>query len=236
MTQSPPNADTYKTRIASIVDLYTLDIAVLLPPGSTEQSAYHFCNWSQVNGSDVVYRGITYTALPLEASGFDRSTTGQLARPSITFGNIGLAITGLANTYDDLIGSTVTRIRTLTTYLDGQPGADSDAYWGPDEWIVEQKSNENKLAVKFELAVAFDLEGRSLPARRMLREQCQWIYKSNIGCHYDGSAGYYNINDAPVASSSLDVCGKRLESCKLRFGSQARLPFGGFPGLVDNSG
>jgi lambda family phage minor tail protein L len=236
MTQSPPNAETYKTRIASIVDLYTLDIAVLLPPGSVEQSVYYFCNWSQVNGNDIMYRGITYTALPLEASGFDRSTTGQLARPSIAFGNVGLAITGLANAYDDLIGSTVSRIRTLTTYLDGQPGANPDAYWGPDEWIVEQKSNENKLAVKFELAVAFDLEGRSLPARRMLREQCQWIYKSNIGCHYDGSAGYYNINDVSVASSSQDVCGKRLESCKLRFGSQARLPFGGFPGLVDNSG
>ena len=235
MTQQPPNAETIKSRLATVVDLYTLDITVLLPPGSTDQAIYRFCNWSQVNGSDIAYQGDTYTALPLEASGFERNTSGQLARPSITFANIGLAITGLANTYDDLVGATVSRIRTLTTYLDGQPGADPDAYWGPDEWLVEQKSGENKLAVTFQLAVAFDLEGRSLPARRMLREQCQWTYRSNIGCHYGGS-NYWDVNDNSVASLSNDVCGKRLESCKLRFGAGSRLPFGGFPGLVDKSG
>mgnify|MGYP003345584130 FL=1 len=236
MTQQPPNAETLRPRLAAAVDLYTLDITVLLPPGSVDQAIYHFCNWSQVNGSDVAYRGNTYTALPLEASGFERNTSGQLERPNITFANVGLAITGLTNTYEDLVGATVSRIRTLTTYLDGEPGADPDAYWGPDEWIVEQKSSENKLAVTFQLAVAFDLEGRSLPARRMLREQCQWIYKSNIGCHYDGTAGYYDINDNVVGSSAQDVCGKRLDSCKLRFGAGTRLPFGGFPGLVDKSG
>jgi lambda family phage minor tail protein L len=235
MTQQPPNAETIKSRLATVVDLYTLDITVLLPPGSTDQAIYRFCNWSQVNGLDIAYQGDTYTALPLEASGFERNTSGQLARPSITFANIGLAITGLANTYDDLVGATVSRIRTLTTYLDGQPGADPDAYWGPDEWIIEQKSGENKLAVTFQLAVAFDLEGRSLPARRMLREQCQWTYRSNIGCHYSGS-NYWDVNDNSVASLSNDVCGKRLESCKLRFGAGSRLPFGGFPGLVDKSG
>jgi lambda family phage minor tail protein L len=235
MTQLPPNAETLKTRTATVVDLYTLDIAVLLPPGSTDQSIYRFCNWSQVNSADVVYQGNTYTALPLEANGFERSTSGQLERPSITFANIGLAITALTNTYEDLVGASVSRIRTLTTYLDGQPGADPDAYWGPDEWVVEQKTNETKLAVTFQLAVAFDLEGRSLPARRLLREQCQWVYRSNIGCHYNGSS-YWDINDNPVGTLAQDVCGKRLDSCKLRFGNTSRLPFGGFPGLVDQSG
>jgi lambda family phage minor tail protein L len=235
MTQRPPNAETLKSRLATVVDLYSLDIAALLPPGSTDQSLYHFCNWTQTNGSDVIYKGVTYTALPLEASGFERSTKGQLERPSITFANIGLAITGLANTYEDLVGATVGRMRTLTTYLDGQPGADPDAYWGPDEWIVEQKSGENRLSVTFQLAVAFDLEGRSLPARRMLREQCPWDYKSDIGCHYAGANGYFDINDVPTGPAG-DICGKRLESCKLRFGNTGRIPFGGFPGLVDQSG
>lgn len=235
MTVVPPNAQVFKTELAQVVDLFTLDITVLLPVGSTEQSLYRFCNWSQVNGADVVYDGNTYVALPMQASGFELNTSGQLERPSLIFGNVGLAITGLTNTYEDLIGATVTRIRTLTSYLDGQPAADPNAYWGPDEWIVEQKTNETKLSVTFQLSVPFDLEGRSLPGRRLLREQCQWIYRSDIGCHYNG-ASYWDANDTPVGSAAQDVCGKRLESCRLRFGSGSRLPFGGFPGLVDSQG
>lgn len=235
MTPIPPIAATLPTQTVQAIDLYTLDIAVLLPIGSADQAIYRFCNWSQVNGADVVYQGNTYTALPLDASGFERNTSGQLERPSITFANVGLGITALTNTYDDLVGASVSRIRTLTTYLDGQPGADPNAYWGPDEWIVEQKTNETKLTVTFQLAVAFDLEGRTLPARRMLREQCQWTYRSNIGCNYNGSS-YWDVNDNAVGSISQDACGKRLTSCKKRFGENGPLPFGGFPGLVDSAG
>jgi len=234
MTQLPPNAETYKTQLPQIVDLFTVNIAAILPPGSTDQSIYRFANWSQVNGSDVVYKTHTYTALPLETSGFELNTTGQLARPTITFANVGLGITALTNTYDDLVGATVQRIRTLTTYLDGAADADPNAFWGPDEWIVEQKSSENKLAISFQLAIPFDLEGRSLPGRRLLREQCQWIYKNSIGCGYTGSS-FFDANDQ-ATSAGNDVCGKRLTSCKLRFGSTSRLPFGGFPGLTDAMG
>lgn len=236
MTQTPPNAETLKTQLPQVIDLFTLDITTLLPAGSTEQAVYRFCNWTQVNGTDIVYQGNTYTALPLEASGFELNTKGQLARPTLTFANVGLAITALTNTYDDLVGASVQRIRTLSTYLDGLPGADPDAYWGPDEWIVEQKSNETKLAVSFQLAIPFDLEGRALPGRRLLREQCQWVYRSDIGCHYDGSTGYFDANDNPVSFLEQDVCGKRLSSCQLRFGDGSRIPFGGFPGLVDSQG
>lgn len=235
MTQQPPIARTLENRLPEVVDLFTLDITLLLPAGSTDQAIYRFCNWSQVNGADVIYDGNTYTALPLQASGFELNTSGQLERPSITFANVGLAITGLTNTYSDLVGATVTRIRTLTTYLDGQPGADPDAYWGPDEWVIEQKTSENKLAVTFQLSVPFDLEGRSLPGRRLLREQCQWVYRSNIGCHYTGTS-YWDASDNAVGTLANDACGKRLSSCRLRFGTTSRLPFGGFPGLVDSQG
>lgn len=235
MTQTPPVAETFKTQMPEVIDLFTLDISAILPAGSGAQAIYRFCNWSQVNGSDITYDGNTYTALPMQASGFELNTSGKLERPSITFANVGLAITALTNAHSDLVGASVSRIRTLTTYLDGAPNADPDAYWGPDTWLVEQKSNETKLSITFQLVVPFDLEGRSLPGRRLLREQCQWVYRSNIGCHYDGG-NYWNVNDEPVASPGLDKCGKRLESCKLRFGADTRLPFGGFPGLVDSQG
>lgn len=49
------------------------------------------------------------------------------------------------------------------------------------------------------------------------------------GCTYDG-AKCYDQNDIITASEENDVCGKRLSSCLVRFGSQASsIPFGGFP-------
>lgn len=44
----------------------------------------------------------------------------------------------------------------------------------------------------------------------------------------------YDASDAPVFDISGDSCGKRLVSCKSRFGAVAPLPYGGFPaaGLV----
>lgn len=42
---------------------------------------------------------------------------------------------------------------------------------------------------------------------------------------------YFDENDNPVSSSSADVCGKRLDSCKARFGENRSLPYGSFPGI-----
>lgn len=235
MAQKPPLADLIKSVHAEPIDLFELDISVLLPTGSTDQSVYRFCNWLTTSGQDVIYKGNTYTAIPMDAQGFERGGSTQLERPTLTIGNVGLAITGLVNSYGDLVGATVKRLRTLTCYLDGAEAADPDAYWGPDVWVVEQKQREDKLVVTFQLAVPFDLEGQTLPARKLLREQCQWIYKSATGCGYTGT-NYFDINDNTVTNASDDVCGKRLSSCKKRFGSASRLPFGGFPGLVDRQG
>jgi lambda family phage minor tail protein L len=38
-----------------------------------------------------------------------------------------------------------------------------------------------------------------------------------------------DANDAATSDSTKDVCGKRLTSCKLRFGQNNPLPYGGFP-------
>lgn len=42
---------------------------------------------------------------------------------------------------------------------------------------------------------------------------------------------YFNESDQGVSNPALDVCGKRLNSCKARFGSTAELPFGSYPGI-----
>ena len=234
MPQVPFRAELLKTEVPKVIDLFMVDITILLPAFSTDQSQYYFTNWSNSGGQDLAFDGQVYTAIPLETQGFELKSTGQLERPSLTFGNVGLAITGLCNTYDDLIGATVTRTRTLSTYLDGADEADPEAFWGPDQYVVEFKKSETQLGVTFQLAIPFDLEGRSLPARRMVRESCPWIYRDSVGCGYTGT-NYFNAQDEVVTQEFQDVCGKRLTSCKKRYGN-ATLPFGGFPGLVDANG
>ena len=49
-----------------------------------------------------------------------------------------------------------------------------------------------------------------------------------VGASYT-NPNYYDANDAAVGSAGLDVCGKRLSSCKARFGENNPLPFGSFP-------
>jgi lambda family phage minor tail protein L len=95
-------------------------------------------------------------------------------------------------------------------------------------YYVDRKSLETRDAVEFELATAFDLAGIRAP-KRLCIAQCQWVYRS-AECSYTGT-NYFNEADAAVATAALDVCGKRVSSCKARFGATAELPFGGFPGV-----
>jgi lambda family phage minor tail protein L len=172
-------------------------------------------------------------------SGFEFSAGGQLPRPQMVVSNVTGAITALVLAYNDLLGAKVTRKRTMTKYLDAvnfiggvNPNADPDAEFNDDIFFIERKTTENNQAVSFELSASFDVQGVKLPRRQIIQNICPWKYRG-AECGYTGT-NYFDSNDNSVASSSLDVCGKRLSSCELRFGTNLELPFGGFPaaGLV----
>ena len=98
----------------------------------------------------------------------------------------------------------------------------------PDEiWFVDRKASENRDVVSFELASKFDLPGVMLPKRQIIANLCQWKYRS-AECSYTGT-DYFDINDKGVETLAEDQCGKRLGSCRLRFGENNPLPFGSFP-------
>ena len=80
----------------------------------------------------------------------------------------------------------------------------------------------------FELASKFDLAGQKLPKRQIVANVCQWVYRSSE-CSYTGSS-YFDVNGNSVTTLAQDACGKRVGSCKLRFGANGELPFGSFPG------
>ena len=151
--------------------------------------------------------------------------------------NLDGLISLLAVEFGDMQGAKVIRKRTLAKYLDAVnfPGgvnasADPTAFFPDDVYYVDQKESESVDYVQFALAAPFDVTGVQLPRRKIVQNTCPWLYRG-AECGYTGTA-YFDQDDNAVTSSSADECGKRLKSCKLRFGNN--LPYGGFPsaGLI----
>jgi len=216
----------------AIIELFELQLDTTLHGASTTYYWHNGVN-AAVTGN-IVFDGNTYVRLPVEATGFDYSSSGSLPRPTLRISNLFSDMTTLlllvnaTTPGNDLGGATVRRIRTLKKFLDGEAAADPNARFPTEIWYVDRKSNENRDLVEFELASKFDLAGVMLPQRQIIANVCQWKYRG-AECGYTGS-NYWNVNDQVVGTLAADVCGKRVESCKLRFGATAELPFGSFPG------
>lgn len=213
---------------SAIIEMFEIDATVI---GGT---VYRFHPGKNGLISDLVWQGNSYVAFPIEASGFEWNGRGQLPRPTIRVSNVLGTMSALVMSNDDLIGCKVTRIRTLAKFLDAvnfpggvNPTADPTAEFARDVYFVDRKGNENRDSVEFELAAVLDLAGVQLPRRQVIQNYCSWRYRGSE-CGYTGT-NYYDASDAPVASAAQDVCGKRLTSCRVRFGSNAELPYGGFP-------
>jgi lambda family phage minor tail protein L len=216
----------------AIIELFELQLDTTLHGASTTYYWHNGVN-AAVTGN-IVFASNTYVRLPVEATGFDYTSSGSLPRPTLRISNLFSDMTTLlllvnaTTPGNDLGGATVRRIRTLKKFLDGESAADPNARFPTEIWYVDRKSNENRDLVEFELASKFDLAGVMLPQRQIIANVCQWKYRG-AECGYTGSS-YWNVNDQPVGTLAADVCGKRVESCKLRFGATAELPFGSFPG------
>ena len=222
---------------SAVIELFELD-GTATSIGVDQIYRFHAGVNEQISGN-IVWNGNTYQRYPVEATGFSYEGGGQLPRPTISISNILSLGTTLVLEYNDLVGATVTRIRTLKKYLDAtnftsgtNATADPFAEFPREIFIVDRKVAENRAVVSFELAATFDVAGVKLPRRQIIQNICPWTYKGE-GCGYTGT-DYYDINDNEVTNVAQDVCGHRLSSCKLRFGENAEIPYGGFPsaGLI----
>jgi lambda family phage minor tail protein L len=223
-------ADIQKAEAGYLVELFELDLNSI---GLAEQ--YFFHNGLNELGNDVVFNGITYTRLPIEADGFARNGNGQQPRPSLRVANIDGLIGALSRENGDLVKVKFIRRRTFLKYLDAvnfaggiNPSADPNAAFDDEIYFIDRKANENKIYVEWELASALDLEGTMLPRRQCIQNVCTWVYRS-AECGYAGDA-VADKTDVYTANLLLDDCGKRLNSCRLRFGT-GNLPYGAFPAI-----
>lgn len=234
MTSILISEEIQKLSPSAIIELFEIDLTDL--GGDT----YYFHAGTNQLNANVVWQGVTYTRFPVEVDGFNFNINGQAPRPTLRVSNLFGTITSLLLAYGDMLGAKVTRKRTLKKFLDSvnfiggvNPTEDDTAEFNDDIFYIDRKANENKNIVEFELAPLTDVQGVRIPLRQIIQNICSWKYRSTE-CSYTGT-NYFDTNDSPVALLANDVCGKRLSSCKARFGQTSPLPFGGFPsaGLIN---
>ena len=222
--------DIQKLEPGAIVEMFDVHVGV---------DVFRFHSGTNQLGGDLVWQGNEYLRFPIEADGFEWKGSGTLPRPKLRVANVTGLVGALVRENNDLVGCKVIRRRTFARYLDAvnfpggvNPAADPNAAFPDEVYFIDRKATENAVVLEFELAAAMDVHGVLLPRRQVIQNVCTWRYRSPE-CGYAGGA-VADINDAATSDMAADQCGKRLASCKLRFGDYAELPFGGFPaaGLI----
>lgn len=184
----------------------------------------------------IWWQGQEYGAWPIKAEGFAR-TGDQPPTPKLTVSNIDGRITALCLMFGDLVGAKVVRRQTLVKFLDaanfpeGNPMADPNEHFADEVWFIERKTSEDKETVEFELTTAIDLNGEQLPGRQIIAGVCGWLIRGGYRgpyCGYTGPA-VADANDVPTDDPARDQCSGLVRGCKLRFGEDKELPYGGFP-------
>lgn len=239
-------ADIQALNTRALIELFEVDISPITGTNTAQDRFYFHAGTNQLT-SPVVWQGQTYSPMPVQVDGFEMTTKGTAPRPRLRIANVSGAMTAVNLETDDMVGAKITRRRTFSQYLDAvnfpggvNPTADPGQHLPDDVYFVDRKVTENNVMVEWELASSLDLEQVVLPARSIIASYCTWQYRvyrngafdySDVeGCSYTGS-NYFTIQGVSTNDPSLDVCSKTLKACKLRFGTSAVLPFGGFPGV-----
>ncbi len=171
-------------------------------------------NYGSTSSGD--YKQVSYSAYPLEATGFERRATGTLPRPSIRFANINAYFNTYLSNFDDLLGAKIIRRRTLQKYLTTNPPVELHR----EIYYIERKVTENGIMVEFELASSFDAQGIKLPRRTIVAARCSWKYKDTTqgGCDWPTDCKWDSVNQN-TTGSSLDTLYFNKDDTRIEFSS-----------------
>lgn len=176
--------DQTRLEVGEYIVLYVLDASYLT--GSTLDIFYFtqamYAATPVSSSCHSHFQGLTlasqqYTPIDIVAEGFEVTGQGSLPRPKLTIGNVTGLLGGVVNTYGDILGARIYRYRTLKKYLDGEANADPGAYWPPDVYVLQRKTEHNKLFISWELSSVLDCTGQKIPGRQILRDSCGHIYR-----------------------------------------------------------
>jgi phage-related protein len=246
--------ELYKLEPDAIIELFHLQFTAATN-GLDDNLYFH----AGTNGipTSIVFGGITYTAAPVEADGFEKTGKGTLPRPTLQVANVNNAITSLmhraTNPIDPLMAK-VTRIKTMKKFIDAVNFFDQVYIYQDGNTAVTQGNDTlvlaahgtgdetarfpdevwyiDRISSENQQAVEFELASKLeltnvLLPGRTVVEHCPYRYRGP-DCGYEGGPVATEA-DVATSNASEDRCGKKVSSCRLRF-ANTTLPFGGFPG------
>lgn len=217
-----------KSSQGTLIDLFELDLTEF------GGQIYYFCNLKNEKAQDIVWRGVTYVAYPIQLEGAELSNEGASNRPKLHVANVEGLITGLVEEFDLIIGAKLIRRQVLDKFLDevnfhsGNPNADPTQEY-VTTYIVSQLASLSSSQASFGLSLPIETDDAQIPARLIIANVCNWEYRGD-GCGYSGLP-VANEFDEPVFTMAEDKCSCSLKGCRLRWGKDAVLPFGGFPSV-----
>ncbi|QPX74985.1 putative tail protein [Serratia phage vB_SmaS_Opt-169] len=175
----------------------------------------------------VKWQGITYDPFVTNIEGISFTNQGPSGRPIFTVANITGIITGMVIQYNELVGAIVYVREVYAKFLDADNFVNGNENADPNQqyismYEIEKLNQLDEDFASFELCLPSESDNAYIPVQVIMSENCQFEYRGE-GCRYAGSA-YFDDKDNPVTSIDQDRCGKRLNSCKLRFGENNSLP------------
>ena len=219
----------------AIVSLYILDTTNI---GGSE--IFRFTSMPD-GDSAVLFDGEAYTPVDIRATGFNWDGRGTFPKPTLTVSNVSGLVTSAIYTLGDMVGAKFIRIRTFAKHLDNGSDPDPTATFPIEQYVVDQRTKHTKAFVEWKLASVIDQIGVKIPRRQCLRDACTHTYReyntstssfdyTGATCPYVGS-GLFTEDNVSTADPTEDSCGRKVSSCKLRFGANGVLPTRSFPGI-----
>lgn len=203
-------AEKNKLQSSATIDLYEI---------SLDDSPLRFAAWRE----DVVFNGDTYISFPIVRDEYVESDEDLLPQTQLTIANVNRSLGGYLESYDGLIGKTITH-RTVFQNLLSDPNAVLE------EVYYVKSSTMNQDAVILVLASKFDIFNATLPMRRFQKNFCPWTFKGE-GCWVPtGVTGY----EAPTGFVDTENCDHALDGpsgCEFHSNEKR---YGGFFGIPED--
>lgn len=228
----------YGAELGAEIELYEIDATAF------GDGILRYTTTSRDGVTPIEFDSNQYTPLPMKIEGIAWEGNNSFPVPTITIANLNSLATAMLNTYDDLIGMKLTRVRTFERYLDDGAEPDPDQRFPDEVYYFEQLKHQDDISVQLTLSSSIDQRGVMLPKRTVTRETCLRRYRRyNSGsdnfdvdttpwaCPYAGS-NYFDSADQSTTKSG-DSCSQTPGGCRARFPNQD-LPGYFFPAVSLN--
>ena len=176
----------------------------------------------------IIFQGNEYGARPFGISGIEMNGNGKAGKPQLTLSNLDSRVSALIRSYNGMMQAKVTIWITAKDLL-AEDGSVASGDYRKYIYYIERPNLVNNNVASLDLTSPYDMDGIMIPPR-VTQSVCFWAmrgwYRSGKGCGYNGAA-MFDKDNKPVSDPSLDYCAGTATACKLRFGAENELDFGG---------